>query len=134
MTVRWSMTSFMGTERTEVAVGTVSDDSMFLAVRIGAPRRTVYFGCAAVGSGRSAGLGALADSVDPEPGLAGRSPPLGRRSTMDFCAGRAGAASPSAAGWSLGSPSPFAASTGLALCCGGAGVTAGSASDGCSAA
>ena len=41
MTVRWSMTSFIGTERTGVAVGTVSETSMFLAVRMGAPRMTV---------------------------------------------------------------------------------------------
>ena len=41
MTVRWSMTSFIGTERIGVAVGTVSETSMFLAVRMGAPRMTV---------------------------------------------------------------------------------------------
>ena len=46
ITVRWSMTSFIGTDRTDVAVGTVSDDSMFFAVRMGAPRSAVYFGWA----------------------------------------------------------------------------------------
>ena len=38
MTVRLSQSSFTGTERTEVAVGTVSDSSMFLR-RCGRPRR-----------------------------------------------------------------------------------------------
>ena len=76
MTVRWSMTSFIGTDRTDVAVGTVSDDSMFLAVRMGAPRSTVYLGSTTDGAGRSVGLGALADSVEPVPGLAGEPVPL----------------------------------------------------------
>jgi hypothetical protein len=35
---RFSITSFIGISRTEVAVGIDSEDSMFLAVRIGAPR------------------------------------------------------------------------------------------------
>ena len=38
MTVRLSHSSLTGTERTEVAVGTDSEMSMFWAVRIGAPR------------------------------------------------------------------------------------------------
>ena len=41
MTTRLSHSSFTGMVRTEVAVGTVSDASMFLAVRAGAPRSTV---------------------------------------------------------------------------------------------
>ena len=73
------MTSFIGTDRTDVAVGTVSDDSMFFAVRMGAPRSAVYFGWAADGAGRSVGLGAFADRVDPVPGLAGDSDPLRAR-------------------------------------------------------
>ena len=42
MTVRLSHSSFTGTERTLVAVGTVSEESMFCTVRAGAPRRIVY--------------------------------------------------------------------------------------------
>ena len=41
MTVRLSHSSLTGTERTEVAVGTVSEASMLATVRAGAPRRTV---------------------------------------------------------------------------------------------
>ena len=41
MTVRLSQSSLTGTERTDVAVGTVSEASMLLAVRAGAPRSTV---------------------------------------------------------------------------------------------
>ncbi len=44
MTVRLSQSSLTGTERIEVAVGTVSETSMFCAVRAGAPRSTVYVG------------------------------------------------------------------------------------------
>src|SRR3954470_15649655 len=59
MTVRLSHRSFTGTERTEVAVGTVSETSMFWAVRAGAPRSTVYDGSslAAAGSGGRDSLG-----------------------------------------------------------------------------
>src|SRR6476661_6186796 len=52
MTVRLSHSSLTGTERTDVAVGTASEASMFWAVRAGAPRRTVL-----VGLGGLAGLG-----------------------------------------------------------------------------
>ena len=41
MTVRLSHRSLTGTDRTEVAVGTLSDASMFWTVRAGAPRRIV---------------------------------------------------------------------------------------------
>ena len=41
MTIRLSQSSFTGTERTDVAVGTLSETSMFFAVRAGAPRSTV---------------------------------------------------------------------------------------------
>src|SRR3954466_9613801 len=51
MTVRLSHSSFTGTERTEVAVGTVSDASMFCTVRAGAPRSTVYDGWSLAGAG-----------------------------------------------------------------------------------
>ena len=40
MTVRWSITSFIGTDRTLVAVGIDREVSMFFAVRMGAPRST----------------------------------------------------------------------------------------------
>src|SRR5215217_1670476 len=42
MTIRLSHSSFTGTDLTLVAVGTVSEESMFCTVRAGAPRRTVY--------------------------------------------------------------------------------------------
>ena len=45
------MTSFMGTVRTEVAVGMDSDCSMFLAVRIGAPLSFSVLGSATVCDG-----------------------------------------------------------------------------------
>src|SRR5690242_307071 len=51
MTVRLSHSSLTGTERTEVAVGTVSEASMFCAVRAGAPRSTVYVGWSVAGDG-----------------------------------------------------------------------------------
>src|SRR5215213_10423965 len=52
MTIRLSHSSLTGTERTLVAVGTVSEASMFCAVRAGAPRRMVYdaWSLAGVGS------------------------------------------------------------------------------------
>src|SRR5688500_3618494 len=62
MTVRLSHSSLTGTLRTEVAVGTVSDMSMFFAVAAAMPRRVVYVGSsvAAAGAGgfgsRGAGL------------------------------------------------------------------------------
>src|SRR6478752_3221362 len=61
MTVRLSHSSLTGTSRTEVAVGTDSETSMFWAVRIGAPRSTVYVGWSAAsafaGAGASFGTG-----------------------------------------------------------------------------
>ena len=44
MVARFSTTSFIGTVRTEVAVGMERDASMFRAVRIGAPFITVRRG------------------------------------------------------------------------------------------
>src|SRR6476469_3199059 len=55
MTVRLSQRSFTGTERTEVAVGTLSEASMFCAVRAGAPRSTVKVGSSLAAAG-AAGL------------------------------------------------------------------------------
>src|SRR6478609_10536723 len=51
MTVRLSHSSFTGTERTDVAVGTLRELSMFCTVRAGAPRRTVYVGSSSAGAG-----------------------------------------------------------------------------------
>src|SRR3954447_15920695 len=63
ITVRLSQRSLTGRSRTEVAVGTVSETSMFWAVRIGAPRSTVYVGSSAArvlaGTGASFGTGLL---------------------------------------------------------------------------
>ena len=41
MTTRLSRSSLTGTDRTDVAVGTASDASMFLAVAAAMPRSTV---------------------------------------------------------------------------------------------
>src|SRR3954447_6296638 len=51
MTIRLSQSSLTGTERTEVAVGTESEASMFCTVRAGAPRRTVYVGSSLAAGG-----------------------------------------------------------------------------------
>src|SRR3954465_5299243 len=62
MTIRLSHSSLTGTDRTEVAVGTASEASMFWTVRAGAPRRTVKVGsslaaaCAAGGCSLGTGL------------------------------------------------------------------------------
>src|SRR5215207_11607619 len=58
MTIRLSHSSLTGTERTLVAVGTVSEASMFCAIRAGAPRRIVYDAWSFAGVG-SAGLDSL---------------------------------------------------------------------------
>ena len=47
MTMRLSHSSFTGTERTEVAVGTDRESFMLATVRAGAPRSTVYVGWSA---------------------------------------------------------------------------------------
>src|SRR6478672_1826072 len=62
MTVRLSHSSLTGTERTDVAVGTASEASMFWAVRAGAPRSTVYAGSSACPAGRGLATGAGAFS------------------------------------------------------------------------
>ena len=62
MTVRLSHSSLTGTERTEVAVGTLSEASMFCAVRAGAPRSTVYVGSSLAAAG-AAGLLSFATGV-----------------------------------------------------------------------
>src|ERR671920_2362995 len=51
MTIRLSHSSFTGTDRTLVAVGTVRLRSMFCAVRAGAPRSGVTFGSSLASAG-----------------------------------------------------------------------------------
>src|SRR5690554_6140076 len=124
MSVRWSMTSFIGMLRTEVAVGTDRDASMFFAVRMGAPRMTVYFGSAALGSGRRLGFGALADRPAPVPGLAGVSAVERVASTLDRDSVASGVVGFAAAGFAAGclgasclGASCFAAVGFGAVCC-----------------
>ena len=62
MTVRLSQSSLTGTERTEVAVGTVSEESMLATVRAGAPRRTLRVG-SSLASARAAGAGSFATGL-----------------------------------------------------------------------
>src|SRR5687768_13098912 len=62
MTVRLSQSSLTGTERTDVAVGTVRETSMFCAVRIGAPRRVTSLGASLALAG-AAGLGSRGSGV-----------------------------------------------------------------------
>src|SRR5918995_4790012 len=83
MTVRLSQSSLTGTERTDVAVGTLNDASMLAAVRAGAPRRTVKVGSSLVWVG-VAGLGAFATGVVVP--LAGSSAAAAGRG-VDFGAG-----------------------------------------------
>src|SRR6188768_2650200 len=67
ITIRLSIMSFAGTVRTLVAVGTVSDSSMFAARVFGMPRRTVTWSCSLEDSlvdgtafGACAGIGCVA--------------------------------------------------------------------------
>src|SRR6478609_1230653 len=63
MTMRLSMSSFAGTARTEVAVGTSSEDSMLVTTRALAPRMGVWLaspsGPDAFGASASRGLGVM---------------------------------------------------------------------------
>src|SRR3954452_23096521 len=76
MTIRLSQRSLTGTERTEVAVGTDSESSMFATVRAGAPRRTVYVGWSAAADGAgsffSLGTGRLVPLAGSAALLSGR--------------------------------------------------------------
>ncbi len=69
MTVRLSMSSFTGTDRTLVAVGTERLTSMFCTVRAGAPRSVVSSGSSLASAGAgfsgSLGTGAAAGSARP---------------------------------------------------------------------
>src|SRR4051812_49226165 len=72
MTMRWSISSLTGSERTLVAVGMDSDASMFLAVRADAPRSVVRVGCSVPTSGRSDGFGGSPGAPPRAPGGVGR--------------------------------------------------------------
>ena len=94
ITVRWSITIFIGTERTVVAVGIDSEASMFFAVRIGAPFMMVRFASDVLAAGRFAGFGASAESLLELPGESGVSERrVSGASTagVDFLVGSAGA-------------------------------------------
>src|SRR4051794_15954672 len=80
MTIRLSQSSFTGTERTLVAVGTLSETSMFCTVRAGAPRSTGYVGWS------------LASAFE------GASGSLGTGVVLDGSVGRASARGPAFAG------------------------------------
>src|SRR5690242_19209300 len=71
------MSSFTGSDRKLVAVGTCSEMSMFFAVRAGAPRNTVRTGSSTFTFGRSAGFGGSAGTLPRPPGLIGRDSLLG---------------------------------------------------------
>ena len=77
MTTRLSASSFAGTARTLVAVGTVSEAFMFLTTSDAAPRRVVATPSACSGAS-SAGRAAACDVV-PAAGLAAVPLPSGRR-------------------------------------------------------
>ena len=70
MTVRLSQSSLTGTERTEVAVGTSREASMFCTVRAGAPRSTVYVGSSRAVVGALAGTSLATGLVVPRAGSA----------------------------------------------------------------
>ena len=72
ITIRWSISSLTGSERTLVAVETLSERSMFFAVRPGAPRSVVRTGSATATSARSDGLGGSAGTPPRVPGVVGR--------------------------------------------------------------
>src|SRR5215207_4042942 len=66
------MSSLTGSDRTLVAVGTVKETSMFLAVRARVPRRVVLVGSSSGTSFRSIGVGGSAGTPPRAPGALGR--------------------------------------------------------------
>src|SRR5215207_10859497 len=72
ITTRWSMSNLTGSDRTLVAVGTVKETSMFLAVRAMVPRMVVFAGSSSAPLGRSSGLGGSAGTPPRAPGALGR--------------------------------------------------------------
>src|SRR3954451_3391107 len=101
ITMRLSISSFTGTDRTLVAVGTRRLASMFCAVRAGAPRRTVRGG-SLTASARLAGSGSFGPGA-ADVGCGGRASARGVAWVGADTAGLAGAfGSPLAwVGWSL---------------------------------
>src|SRR4051812_36819831 len=77
MTMRLSHSSFTGTERTEVAVGTDRESSMLATVRAGAPRRTVYVGWSAAPDGSGSFFSWRTGAAVPFAGSAAASSRLG---------------------------------------------------------
>src|SRR4029450_1750815 len=71
------MSSLTGSERTLVAVGTVKETSMFLAVRARVPRMVVFAGSSSATFGRSTGLGGSAGTPPRAPGALGRTSLVG---------------------------------------------------------
>src|SRR6478735_6178270 len=114
MTVRLSHSSLTGTSRTEVAVGTDSETSMFWAVRIGAPRSTVYVGWSAASAFAGAGASFGTGLVVPLAGsaalvLSGRGLATGAGAEAAGAAGAAaGAVAAGAAGAAVLVTVPFA--------------------------
>src|SRR3954471_10904073 len=88
MTIRLSHSSLTGTDRTDVAVGTVRLTSMFCAVRAGAPRSTVSVGSseASLAAGFSGSFG-TGETVE---GAAGRASARGLASPLGLATGFAG--------------------------------------------
>src|SRR5215207_4493867 len=142
MTMRLSASSFAGTARTLVAVGTCSDASMLVTIRAAAPRSGVerwpslgaVLAGAAFGAGAAAGLAAGASAglaAGASAGLAaGASAGLAAALATGFAgvASAAGAvvvaAGFSATGGALGAaPSPAAAGWGAGSVAGSAGAT-----------
>src|SRR4051794_27958354 len=95
MTMRLSQSSLTGTDRTEVAVGTLRESSMLATVRAGAPRSTVYVGwslaAAGVGDSFSFGTGRSVPLAGSAALLSGRGAACGdgfvRVSVVVFSAG-----------------------------------------------
>src|SRR4051794_15730381 len=104
ITMRLSISSFTGTDRTLVAVGTRRLASMFCAVRAGAPRRTVRVG-SSTASARLAGSGSFGTGA-AEVGCGGRASARGVAWVGADTAGLAGAFGSLLAwvGWSLAWP------------------------------
>ena len=104
MTIRLSQSSLTGTDRTDVAVGTVSESSMFATVRAGAPRSTVYVGwsLAAAGAGAafSFGTGRSVPLAGSAALLSGRGVARGAGArSVDFVTLAGAGAARSVAGW-----------------------------------
>src|SRR5688572_13026382 len=93
------MSSLTGSDRTLVAVGTVKETSMFLAVRARVPRKVVLVGSSSATSGRSTWVGGSAGTPPRAPGALGRISLVGEGfSTVGLGRDAAG----SGGGWAAG--------------------------------